>query len=139
MIGARWFPDAMPTPAVDRETLPWWQAAAEHRLLLQRCNACGRVRLPPGPLCPVCRSFDQGWQEASGRGTVYTYTIVHRAYVPGLPVPYVVAVVALEEGPKLTSNVVDVAPESVQIGMAVELAWEDMGPGLAVPRFRPRT
>ncbi len=138
MSGPRWFPDAMPTPAVDRETLPWWQAAAEHRLLLQRCDTCGCVRLPPGPLCPTCRSFDQSWQEASGRGTVYTYTIVHRAYVRGLPVPYVVAVVALEEGPKLTSNVVDVEPAAVQIGMAVEVVWEDMGPAVSVPRFRPR-
>ena len=136
-MSGRWFPDAMPTPAVDRETLPWWQAAAEHRLLVQRCGGCGRVRLPPGPLCPACRSFDQQWQEASGQGTVYTYTVVHRAYVPGLAVPYVVAVVELAEGPKLTSNVVDVDPGAVRIGMAVEVVWEDVGPGYAVPRFRP--
>lgn len=134
----RWFPDAMPTPAVDRETLPWWQAAAEHRLLVQRCAACRRVRLPPGPLCPACRSFDQTWLEASGCGTVYTYTVVHRAYVPSLALPYVVAVVELEEGPRLTSNLVDVDPGTVCVGMAVEVVWEDMGPGLAVPRFRPR-
>jgi uncharacterized OB-fold protein len=134
----RWFPDAMPTPAVDRDTLPWWQAAAEHRLVVQRCTACGHLRLPPGPLCPRCRSFAHEWCQASGRGTVYTYTVVHRAYVPGLPVPYVVAVVELEEGPRLTSNVVDTDPATVHVDMPVELVWEDLSPDLAVPRFRPR-
>jgi uncharacterized OB-fold protein len=140
MTTPRWFPDDMPAPGANRETLPWWQAAAAHRLVVQRCNACGHMRHPPGPTCPACRSFDLGWQELSGRGTVYTYTVVHRAFVPSLAprLPYVVIVVELEGGGgvRLASNLVDVEPAQVRIGMPVEVAWEDMGAGLALPRFR---
>jgi len=140
MSAPRWFPDDMPTPAASRETLAWWQAAAAHHLLVQRCGDCGHMHLPPGPLCPVCRSFNRTWQEVAGRGTVYTYTVVHRAYVPSLAdrLPYVVVVVELEGsgGVRFTSNLVDADPSAVRIGMAVEVVWEDMGPGLALPRFR---
>lgn len=141
MSGPRWFPDDMPVPAASRDTLPWWQACAAHRLLVQRCRACGRTRLPPRPLCPECRSFDAEWVEVSGRGTIYTYTIVHRAPVASLRgrPPYVVIVVELDDagGARLASNLVDAAPERVRVGLRVEVAWEDMGPALAVPRFRP--
>ena len=140
-MSTRWFPDDMPVPAVNRETLGWWQAAAEHRLVVQRCADCGRTRLPPGPLCPSCRSLNRTWQEVSGRGMVYTYTIVHRTYVPSLAdrLPYVVVVVELEGGggARLTSNLVDAAPNLVRVGMVVGVVWEDLGPGLGVPRFRP--
>ena len=140
---SRWFPDDMPVPAASRETLPWWEAAAAHRLVVQRCAACGATRHPPGPICPRCHAFEHGWQELSGRGTVYTYTIVHRAFVPSLAdrLPYVVVVVELEGagGARLLSNLVDTEPAAVRVGMAVELVWEDMAPGLALPRFRPAT
>ncbi len=141
MSTPRWFPDDLPTPAVSRETLAWWQAAAEHRLLVQRCADCGQTRMPPGPLCPACRSFNRTWQEVSGRGSIYTYTVVHRAYVPSLAdkVPYVVIVVELEGsgGTRFMSNLVGVDPRTAHVGMAVELVWEDVAPGLALPRFRP--
>jgi len=141
MSGPRWFPDDMPTPAANRETLPWWQAAAEHRLVVQRCADCGHTRHPPGPICPRCRSAERTWQQVPGRGTVYTYTVVHRAFVPSLAaqLPYVVIVVELEEagGVRLVSNLVDADPGAVRVGMPVEVVWEDVGPGLAVPRFRP--
>lgn len=143
MTTRRWFPDDMPVPAASRETLPWWQAAAEHRLVVQVCRRCGRTRHPPGPLCPACRSSDLGWRELSGRGTVYTYTIVRRAFVPSLAerLPYVVVVVELDGGggARLLSNLVDVGPETVRVGMPVEVVWEDVGPDLALPRFRPAT
>jgi uncharacterized OB-fold protein len=135
-------PADMPAPAVTRETLPFWQAAAEHRLVVQTCGACGRFRHPPGPTCPACRSFDQRWTEVSGRGAVYTYTVVHQAFLPALAefVPYVVAAVQLDEAPavRLVSNLVEVAPARVAVGLAVELVWDDVRPGLALPRFRPR-
>jgi 3-oxo-4,17-pregnadiene-20-carboxyl-CoA hydratase alpha subunit len=141
MTKPRWFPNDMPTPAASRETLAWWQAAAEHRLVVQRCNRCDRTRQPPGPLCPSCRSFDLGWKELSGRGTVYTYTVVHRAFVPSLAerLPYVAVVVELEDGggARLVSNLVDADPRTVHVGMKVEVVWEDLGPDLALPRFRP--
>jgi uncharacterized OB-fold protein len=137
----RWFPDDMPTPAADAETLPWWEAAAAHRLVVQRCARCGTTRHPPRPVCARCASLEHEWQELDGRGIVHTYTVVHRAFVPSLRahLPYVVVVVELAGGggARLLSNLVDCDPAAVRIGMPVTLVWEDMGPALALPRFRP--
>jgi uncharacterized OB-fold protein len=138
-MSERFFPDTMPPPMADAITLPWWQAAAEHRLVVQRCAACDHTRLPPSPLCPACRSADSDWKDVSGRGEVYTYTLVHRPIAAGQELPYVIAVVALEGagGVRMISNLVDVSPEELAIGLAVELVWEDMSANLAIPRFRP--
>ena len=140
-MSERWFPDSMPMPAADRETLPWWQAAAEHRLVVQRCTGCQHLRLPPAPICPECRAAEADWLEVSGRGELYTYTIVHRAISPDQQVPFVIAVVALEgaDGVRIISNLVDVDPDQLdrlEVGLPVALVWEDMGPELALPRFR---
>jgi uncharacterized OB-fold protein len=136
--GERFFPDTMPAPLASTTTLPFWQAAAEHRLVVQRCTACGHTRLPPAPICPECRATDADWQELSGRGEIYTYTIVHRPIAAGQPLPCVIAVIALEGsgGLRLMSNVVGAKPEEIAIGLPVELVWEDMSPDLAIPRFR---
>jgi uncharacterized OB-fold protein len=138
-MSERYFPDGMPAPLADAVTLPWWQAASEHRLVVQRCTGCGRTRLPPAPICPACRSAEADWKQVSGRGEVYTYTVVHRPIAAGQTLPFVIAVVALADagGVRLLSNVVGVEPERVAVGMPVELVWEDMGPELAIPRFRP--
>ena len=142
-VGERWFPDEMPTPAANAETAGWWEAAAGHRLVVQRCTACGTTRHPPGPLCPVCRSFASEWMTLPGTGTVYTYTVVHQAFIPALrdTIPYVVVVVELDGGggTRIVSDLVDAEPADVAVGMPVEVAWEDMGPELALPRFRPAT
>ncbi len=138
-MSERFFPDGMPPPLADGITLPFWQAAAEHRLVVQRCTACQHTRLPPAPVCPDCRAEGADWLEVPGRGEVYTYTIVHRPIAGGQELPFVVAVVALEDsgGLRMISNLVDVSPNALAIGMPVELVWEDMGPELAIPRFRP--
>jgi uncharacterized OB-fold protein len=139
----RWFPDEMPVPALGPESAGWWEEAAAHRLVVQRCADCGRTRHPPGPLCPACRSRASTWSTLPGTGTVYTYTVVHQAFIPALSdtVPYVVAVVELDggDGARLVSDIVDVHPEDVAVGMAVAVVWEDMGPDLALPRFRAVT
>jgi uncharacterized OB-fold protein len=139
-MSERFFPDGMPQPLADTTTLPWWQAAAEHRLVVQRCTACGHTRLPPAPVCPECRSGDAEWKQVPGRGEVYTYTIVHRPIAAGQPLPTVIAVVSLEDsgGVRIISNLVGVSPGDVAIGLPVELVWEDMSAELAIPRFRPR-
>ena len=139
-MSERFFPDTMPSPLADVITLPWWQAASEHRLVVQRCTACGHTRLPPAPVCPECRSADSEWQEVSGHGEVYTYTVVHRPIAAGQPLPTVIAVIALEGagGVRMISNLVGVNPDEIRIGMPVELVWEDMSAELAIPRFRPR-
>ena len=129
----------MPSPMADTITLPWWQHAAKHRLVVQMCSDCGATRLPPSPVCAKCRSEASEWKEVSGRGEVYTFTAVHRAIAPDQPIPTVIAVIALEDsgGQRILSNLVDVDPEKIEIGMPVELVWEDMSEDLAVPRFRP--
>ena len=137
----RVFPDSMPPPLADATTLPFWEAAAEHRLVVQRCTACGKTRLPPSPVCAECQSDQAEWQEVSGQGEVYSYTLVHRPLAAGQTLPFVIAVISLEESGdlRMISNVVGIEPEAVHIGMAVELVWEDMSDQLAVPRFRPRS
>lgn len=137
-MSERFFPDAMPQPLADAVTLPFWQAAAEHRLVVQRCTACGRTRLPPAPICPACRSDAADWKELSGRGEVYTYTVVHRPVAAGQPLPFVIAVIALEDsgGVRMISNLVGASPDEVRIGAPVEVVFEDMSAELAIPRFR---
>jgi uncharacterized OB-fold protein len=138
-MSERFFPDGMPQPLADATTLPWWQAASQHRLVVQRCMKCGHTRLPPAPLCPACRSADSDWKEVSGRGELYTYTVVHRPIAAGQKLPYVIAIVALEDagGVRMISNLVGVDPAHLSIGLSVELVWEDMGSELSIPRFRP--
>jgi uncharacterized OB-fold protein len=138
-MSERFFPDAMPPPLADATTLPWWRAAAEHRLLVQRCTSCGRTRLPPAPICPECRCADADWKQVPGRGEVYSYTTVFRPIVAGQTLPFVIAVIALAEagGVRILSNLVGASADEIAIGMPVELVWEDMSPDLAIPRFRP--
>ena len=137
----RWFPDEMPMPASNPDTAGWWEAAAEHRLVVRTCDECGTQRHPPGPVCPNCRSGLAHWAELPGTGTLYTYTVVRQAFVPALAdrLPYVVVAVDLDgaSGIRLISNLVDTDPSEVEVGMPLEVVWEDMGPGLALPRFRP--
>ena len=137
----RWFPDEMPMPAANAETIGWWEAAANHRLVVQRCTQCGATRHPPGPVCPRCRAMTSEWATVPGTGTVFTYTVVRQAFIPSLSdkLPYIVIAVELDgaHGVRMVSNLVDVEPEEVSVGMSVEVVWEDMGPELAVPRFRP--
>jgi hypothetical protein len=140
-MSERWFPDEMPMPAANAETVGWWEAAAGHRLVVQRCTACGATRHPPGPVCPRCRATTSEWWPLPGTGRVYTYTVVRQAFIPSLAdrLPYVVIAVELDgaDGARLVSNLVDAEADEVTVGMSVEVAWEDMGPELALPRFRP--
>ena len=138
-MSERWFPDTMPPPMVDADTAAWWQATAEHRLTVQRCGDCAVPRHPPAPICPACRGSAIDWQDLAGTGSVYTFTIVHRAVSPDQSLPFVIAAIELDggDGIRMISNLVDVDPAAIAIGMAVELVWEDMGPELVVPRFRP--
>ena len=141
MSDVRWFPDSMPVPWLSAHTMPWWEAAAAHRLVVQTCVTCGATRHPPSPICWACRSMEHEWVELPGTGIVYTFTVVHQAFIPALAehLPHVVAVIELDEGggARLVSNVVDIDPGAVTIGLPVEVVWEDMGPALALPRFRP--
>lgn len=123
----------------DADTRPFWEFAARRELRFQRCAACGRFRHPPKPGCPHCGAAEVEWAPVSGRGRVFSYTIIHHPTVPALAgaVPYDVVVVELDDAPgvRLISNLVDVPPDAVRIGMDVEVAWEEVGPAVVLPRF----
>ena len=125
--------------SVDRWTAPFWEAAARHRLVVPRCCTCGAFRMPPTPFCPGCQSQRLDWIEIAGKGTVYSYSIITRATVPSMEecLPYVPAIVTLEQagGVRLITNIVDVPVDSVHIGLGVCLVWDDLEPGVSLPRF----
>ena len=127
--------------ATNAWTQPFWDAAAQHRLVVAQCGTCGTCRMPPTPFCPACQSQQIDWKTLSGLGEIYTYTIVDRAILPGMAdhLPYVPAVITLEGGGgvRLISNVVDVELADLAIGMPVQVVWDDLREGVAVPRFRP--
>jgi uncharacterized OB-fold protein len=120
-------------------TKPFWEAAAEHRLVVPRCTACGTYRLPPSAFCWKCRAQDVELVEHDGRGTVYSFTIVWHPLLPDLAdtVPYVPAVVELPgtNGCRLVGAMIDVTPADMHVGMDVELVWRDVREGTTVPTF----
>lgn len=126
-----------PRPAINRDNAFWFEAAREHRLVIQRCVSCGALRHPPGPCCPECRSFAWDVVESGGRASVYSFVVSHHPRHPAFDHPVIVAVVDLAEGTRLTTNLVDIAPERAEIGMPVELRWLDADPDLSLPVFGP--
>lgn len=124
----------------DAATRPFWDACRRRELCLQRCCDCNAFRQPPSAGCPHCGSARSDWPLLSGLGTVFSYTIVHHAAVPPLAaeVPYNVVVVALDDAPgaRLISNLLDVAPADVAVGMRVQVAWDEVKPDVVLPRFR---
>ncbi|GHG17923.1 MULTISPECIES: Zn-ribbon domain-containing OB-fold protein [Streptomyces] len=125
------------TPDIDAFTRPYWDAAAEGRLLLRRCRACARPHHYPREFCPHCWSEDVDWEPASGRATLYTWSVVHRNDLPpfGERVPYVAAVVDLAEGPRMMTQVVDVPEDDLRADMALEVVFRTGDDGVAVPVF----
>ncbi|MER8231221.1 Zn-ribbon domain-containing OB-fold protein [Streptomyces sp. NPDC094049] len=125
------------TPDVDAFTRPYWDAAAEERLLLRRCSACDRVHHYPREFCPSCWSEDVHWVAAEGRATLYTWSVVHRNDLPpfGDRVPYVAAVVDLAEGPRMMTEVVDVPEDGLRIGMELVVRFRTGEDGVTVPVF----
>lgn len=123
--------------APDSQTQAWWDATRESRLLVQRCRACGHNQHYPRPLCTECGSTNLEDIEASGRGSVYSFTVVHRAPHPAFTPPYVVALVRLEEGPVLLTNIVGCEPDDVGCDMRVAVTWETLPDGRRLPLFTP--
>jgi len=125
-----------PIPQITDENGAFWTGGRDGELLITRCTSCGYWIHPPSPRCPQCLSDAVEPQPVSGRGTVYSYTINRQAWVPGLEVPFVIAIVELEEQPglRLMTNVVDGRPEDVEIGMPVEVAFVERGEAF-VPVF----
>lgn len=122
---------------VDADAVAWWDATRGRRLLIQRCDTCGHLQHYPRMLCVACGRTDLSFVEASGRGVVHSFTVVHRAPSAGFTPPYVVALVRLAEGPQLLTWIVECAPALVGCDMPVELRWEPLSDGRHLPVFAP--
>src|SRR5215470_5366461 len=122
----------IPAPEANPETRSFWEAAAQGRLLIKKCASCGRVHFYPRAICPFCGSDKTEWVPASGRGTVYSYSVMRR-----VPVPYALAYVTLEEGVSMMTNIVDCDLEAIRIGQAVTVVFKPTEGGPPVPMFRP--
>ena len=131
-------PKPRPAPLPDADTAEYWRAAHEGRLLVQRCTACTKAQLYPRDRCRHCRG-EVRWEEASGRGTVYSFTVVRQNYIRPFRdwIPYVVALVDLEEGPRVMTNVVGCDPGEVHIGMPVRARFEVVSDAAGIALFEP--
>ena len=127
----------LPTP--DESTEPYWAATRDGKLFVKRCDDCARAHFYPRPFCPFCWSERVDWEEASGRATLYTYSIVHVNDLPPFPakVPYVAAIVDLEEGPRLMTNVVGCEFDELRIGMPLEAVFAPETDDITLAKFRP--
>jgi uncharacterized OB-fold protein len=131
---------AKPLPQISPEMAPFFDAARRHELVVQRCAGCGTLRFPARTICSTCLSREASWVPMSGRGTVFSFVIMHQAIHPGFAAetPYAVVVIQLDEGVRLLSNLVDCPTADVEIGMPVEVVFDDLTPEVTLPKFRPR-
>jgi uncharacterized OB-fold protein len=118
---------------------PFWTGGQVNELRFLRCQDCGYYNHPPTPICPICHSKHLQWEPVSGRATLFTYSVNHQPWMPGPDLPYVVAIVELpeQEGLRLTTNLVDVDPDAVEIGMELEVTFEPHDDEVWIPLFRP--
>ena len=128
-----------PVPAITPEMAPFWDAAHRHELVAQRCVDCGAFRFPAREVCSRCLSRRVEWRRVSGRGRVFSVAIMHQANHPWFAAraPYAVVVVELEEGARMLSSLVGREPSAIEIGMPVEVTFEDVSPEISMPVFRP--
>jgi uncharacterized OB-fold protein len=128
--------EAKPQPRPSPESAAFWEGAKAHLLLLPRCNACGRFWFPPSARCVHCLSSDFGWVESAGAGRVYSFVVFHRVYHQAFEqdVPYAVAIVELDEGPRLLANIVGMPPDEVRCDMRVRVVFEERG-DQTIPQF----
>jgi uncharacterized protein len=124
-------------PSMTADSQFFWDGVKDGRLLIQRCTACGALRHPPRPMCPHCHSLTWDTLESSGKGTVYSFVMPRHPEFPFFDDDYIVALIELEEGTRLVSNVVDVAPEDTRIGMAVVVRFDEFDGGVVLPVFTP--
>lgn len=128
-----------PLPAIDVESRPFWQGARARQLKIMRCRGCGKHFFYPRELCPFCQSDAPEWVTASGRGTIYTFTIARRPAGPAFKadVPYVVALVELEEGARMMTNIVTSDVAKVRIGQKVSAVFDDVTDEVTLVKFAP--
>ncbi len=131
----------LPLPRASIETQAFWDAAQERRLVMPKCSNCGAFRFPPSVACRVCDSPGVAWVDVSGRGTVFSFVVYQRAYRSAFKdrLPYVLAVIELEEGPRIPSNVVGMPAGDVACDMPVAVTFEEVRDGFLIPKFARRS
>jgi uncharacterized protein len=129
-----------PLPAISSLNKPYWEGLKHRELRLQKCDGCGAVWYPPSPLCPSCWSRKFTWTRLSGRGRVSSWVVFHQSYFRGYDneIPYNVAEVELEEGPRLLTNLVEVGDGRIHSGMLVEIVFDDVTDEITLAKFKPR-
>jgi uncharacterized OB-fold protein len=123
-------------PVVNRDTEFFWDGTAAGELRIQACNACGDLRFPPGPACPVCGALDRGYVLASGRGTVFSYVVHRHPPVPGRELPILIALVDLEEGVRMVGELTGLEADEIEIGMPVSVDFRRIDDDLTLPTWR---
>ncbi len=125
-------------PMIYPEELPYWEGLKARKLMLQRCNACAKVWFPIGPVCPACLSDAFEWAQMGGRGVVHNFVVYERAWHPWFKgkLPYAVVQVQLDEGPRLTTNILDTPLDKIAIGLRVEAAYEDVTAEITLLQFK---
>ena len=129
---------ARPAPILTDDNRFYWDAALEGRLVTQRCEQCGRLRHPPRPMCPECHSLEWEIIDLVGDGVVYSYAILHHPQNPAFEYPVIAALIDLAEGVRVLSNLVDIDPEDIAIGMPVSVDFRPTRHDGAVPVFKPQ-
>jgi uncharacterized OB-fold protein len=126
-------------PKPDALTQPYWDGVRQRELRIQKCRACGNAWHPPQHICPRCHSKDVEWVATGGKGTLYSYTVVHHAAHVAVAdrVPYLVALVTLAEGPRVVSNLLNCDRLHVRIGMPLRLTFQEVAPDVWLPQFEP--
>ncbi|MFQ5873784.1 MAG: Zn-ribbon domain-containing OB-fold protein [Dehalococcoidia bacterium] len=129
-----------PLPEITVDNGPFWEGCKRHQLLLQKCSRCGHVRCA-NPTCPRCWSMDHEWVPSSGRGRVYTWVVVHQRYSKAFEedLPYNVAIVELDQGPRLLTNLVGIESSAIRPDLPVEVVWDDVTDEITLPKFKPRS
>ncbi|HEX7736304.1 MAG TPA: OB-fold domain-containing protein [Ktedonobacteraceae bacterium] len=128
-----------PLPVPNEASQPFFAGAREHRLMIQRCSACGAFMWPVHTRCINCLGSDIGWVQASGQGTLYSFVLMHQVFHPGFAseVPYNIAEVDLAEGLRIISNIADCSNDQLRIGMPLEVTFEVLTDEITLPRFKP--
>ena len=126
----------VPMPPILWDNMGFWEGIKGHELVFQRCKECGTWLHPPRPVCPKCRSLEKEWARSTGKGTVYSWATYVESPHPSFKAPYSVVLMEMDEGVRLVSNMVDIEPQEIFIGMPVEVVFDDIAEGLTLPKFR---
>ena len=128
-----------PLPIIDDDNREYWEYCKKHELRMQKCQNCGYIRFPPSLICPQCHSMDTDWIKLRGKGKIYSFVIYRTPYHPSYTddIPYTVAIIQLDEGPRMESNITDCKVEDIRIDMPVEVYFDDVTGEVSLPKFKP--